>query len=76
VYLLSVSLGLCVGYEIPGYMDVRPFQYLGTGAFMIMRKFQDMDAYIPDDLYVGFQTYDEPQYVKKMWERYKDTRYK
>jgi hypothetical protein len=73
---LSVSakciLGLCVGYEIPGYMDVRPFQYLGTGAFMIMRKFNGMDAYIPDDLYVGFQTYDEPQYVKKMWERYKD----
>jgi hypothetical protein len=39
---------------------------------MIMRKFNGMDAYIPDDLYVGFQTYDEPQYVKKMWERYKD----
>jgi len=73
---LSVSakciLGLCVGYEIPGYMDVRPFQYLGTGAFMIMRKFNGMDEFIPDDLYVPFYNYDEPQYVKKLWERYKD----
>lgn len=72
---LSVSakciLGLCVGYEIPGYMDVRPFQYLGTGAFMIMRKFNGMDQFIPDDLYVPFYNYDEPQYVKKLWDRYK-----
>jgi spore maturation protein CgeB len=76
---LSVSaeciLGLCVGYEIPGYMDVRPFQYLGTGAFMIMRKFNDMDNYIPDDLYVSFENYDDPLYVKELWDRYrgKDT---
>lgn len=76
---LSVSakciLGLCVGYEIPGYMDVRPFQYLGTGAFMIMRKFNGMDNFIPDDLYVPFYNYDEPQYVKQLWEKWqhKDT---
>jgi hypothetical protein len=73
---LSVSakciLGLCVGYEIPGYMDVRPFQYLGTGAFMIMRKFNGMDEFIPDDLYVPFHNYDDPRYVKKLWDRYKD----
>jgi len=73
---LSVSakciLGLCVGYEIPGYMDVRPFQYLGTGAFMIMRKFNDMDAYIPDDLYVPFNSYSDPEYVKRMWDEWKD----
>jgi hypothetical protein len=41
---LSVSakciLGLCTGYDIGGYIDVRPFQYLGTGACMIMRKFK------------------------------------
>lgn len=33
-------LGLCTGYDIGGYMDVRPFQYLGAGACMIMRKFK------------------------------------
>ena len=72
---LSVSakciLGLCVGYEIGGYMDVRPFQYLGTGAFMIMRKFNGMDAFIPDDLYVPFTSYDNPNVVKELWNQYK-----
>jgi hypothetical protein len=73
---LSVSakciLGLCVGYEIDGYMDVRPFQYLGTGAFMIMRKFKGMGSYIPDDLYVPFHSYEDPKVVKELWNYWKD----
>ena len=73
---LSVSakciLGLCVGYEIEGYMDVRPFQYLGTGAFMIMRKYNDMEKYIPDDLYVPFDTYKKPMIVKELWNKWKN----
>jgi hypothetical protein len=72
---LSVSakciLGLCVGYEIDGYMDVRPFQYLGTGAFMIMRKFKDMDRYIPEDLYVPFDSYGFPRQVMELWNEWK-----
>ena len=52
---LSVSaklvLCLCVGYEIDGFIDVRPFQYLGTGACCVIRKFMNMDRFIPDDLY-------------------------
>ncbi len=73
---LSVSakciLGLCVGYEIDGYMDVRPFQYLGTGAFMIMRKFKGMGSYIPDDLYVPFHSYEDPKAVKELWDYWKN----
>lgn len=73
---LSVSarciLGLCVGYEIPGYIDVRPFQYLGTGAFMIMRKFNEMDDIIPDYLYVPFYSYDNPNVVKELWNEWKN----
>lgn len=73
---LSVSakciLGLCVGYEIPGYIDVRPFQYLGTGAFMIIRKFNQMDDLIPDDIYVPFYDYDNPLYVKELWDEWKN----
>lgn len=65
-------LGLCVGYEIDGYMDVRPFQYLGAGAFMIMRKFSSMDRYIPEDLYAPFYSYDDPKVVKDLWEYWKD----
>jgi len=73
---LSVSakciLGLCVGYEIDGYIDVRPFQYLGTGAFMIMRKFMNMDEIIPDDLYVPFDSYNDPYVVKELWDEWKN----
>lgn len=52
-------LGLCTGYDIDGYIDVRPFQYMGTGAVMISRKFKGMDDIIPPDLYYPFSTYDE-----------------
>jgi hypothetical protein len=73
---LSVSakciLGLCVGYEIDGYIDVRPFQYLGTGAFMIMRKFMGMDLIIPDSYYVSFDSYDDPMVVKDLWDEWKN----
>ena len=50
-------LGLCTGYDVLGYVDVRPFQYLGTGACMIMRKFPGMESLIPDDMYYKFESY-------------------
>lgn len=50
-------LGLCTGYDVPFYIDVRPWQYLGAGAFMIIRKFQGMDEIIPDNLYIPFTGY-------------------
>jgi len=52
-------LGLCVGYEIDGYIDVRPFQYLGSGACMIMRKYPNTEDIIPDDLYMPIYGYGE-----------------
>jgi len=73
---LSVSakciLGLCTGYDVDGFVDVRPFQYLGTGAFMIMRKFMNMDKVIPDDLYVPFDSYNNPIVVKDLWDEWKN----
>lgn len=50
-------LGLCTGYEIDGYLDVRPFQYLGTGACMIMRKYKS--SMIPSDLYFPIDSYND-----------------
>jgi len=49
-------LGLCTGYNIPGYIDVRPFQYLGTVACFIARKFKE--NIIPEDIYFPFYSYD------------------
>lgn len=63
----SVILGLCTGYDIDGYIDVRPFQYLGAGACMIMRKFKGMDDIIPEDLYYSFNSYDDPNIVLDYW---------
>lgn len=52
-------LGLCTGYNINGYIDVRPFQYLGAGAFFIGRKFKKMENVIPDKYYIPFHNYSE-----------------
>lgn len=60
-------LGLCTGYDIDGYMDVRPFQYLGAGAFMISRKFKGQEKFIPDDLYVPFYDYDHPEIIRDLY---------
>lgn len=55
----KLILGLCTGYNIHGYIDVRPWQYLGTGACCAIRRFNGMDDLIPRDLYFGFDTYNE-----------------
>jgi hypothetical protein len=58
---LSVSsssiLGLCTGYDITGYHNVRYWQFLGTGACLIARRFSNTKELIPDDLYFGFDGY-------------------
>jgi len=65
----NVILGLCTGYDIDGFIDVRPFQYMGAGALMIARKFKGMDEVIPDDLYYSFDSYDDAEVVKNHWKR-------
>lgn len=76
---LSVSakciLGLCTGYDISGYLEVRPWQYLGTGACMIMRKFKDMDKIIPEHLYYPIYDYSwESVYkVKELFDKIQKT---
>jgi len=52
-------LGFCTGYDIDGFIDVRPFQYMGAGAVMITRKFKGMDDIIPDDLYYFINGYEK-----------------
>jgi hypothetical protein len=55
----KLILGLCTGYDINGYIDVRPWQYLGTGGCCAIRRFKGMDDLIPRDLYFGFDTYND-----------------
>jgi len=60
-------LGLCTGYDIDGYIDVRPFQYLGAGAFMINRKFKNQEKFIPDELYIPFHNYNNPELIRDLY---------
>jgi len=75
---LSVSakciLGICTGYDIQHFIDVRPFQYLGAGAFMLIRKFKGMDDIIPEDVYIPFYGYSDAdvEFVKEEFEYWKD----
>lgn len=55
----KLILGLCTGYDIDGYIDVRPWQFLGTGACCAIRRFKRMDDFIPRDLYWGFDSYND-----------------
>lgn len=64
-------LGLCTGYDIGGYIDVRPFQYLGCGAFMISRKFKWQEKILPDDIHILFHSYKDPMVVKDLWKEWK-----
>ena len=68
-------LGLCTGYDLDGYIDPRPFQYMGTGACMIIRKFKDMDDIIPPDLYYPFDSYErkDAKYVKDLFRKISKT---
>jgi hypothetical protein len=67
-YSSKAILGACTGYDVDGYIDVRPFQYLGAGACMIMRKFKNMDDVIPENLYYPFNSYDNPHEVKEIFD--------
>lgn len=67
-------LGLCTGYDISGYGEVRWVQFGGAGAILIMRKFKEMIKYFPEKidnkrLYFGFDDYNHPEVVKSLWEK-------
>ena len=68
-------LGLCTGYDIDGFADVRWVQYGGSGACLIMRKFTSFDKLLPDDLYYSFNSYSEEdaRLVKKTYSKILNT---
>jgi len=69
----SCILGLCTAYDINHFIDVRPFQYLGTGACMIIRKFKGMDDVIPPNLYYPFNSYKNPMEIKVIFNKIQKT---
>lgn len=64
-------LGLCTRYDekIYGYNEVRPYQYMGAGAIMIMRDYEVNKEIFPNDMYFGFDSYKDPNVVKELWQK-------
>lgn len=53
-------LGVCTGYDIAGYMDVRPMQYPGAGAFLLQRRYKGMERVIVDKQHMVLFRSDDP----------------
>jgi hypothetical protein len=59
-------LGFQMGLDIPGYQDVRPYQYIGAGAFYMHDKHSSMDLIFQDGIhYVSFKRDDAEDFHKK-----------
>jgi hypothetical protein len=59
-------LGFQMGLNMPGYLDVRPFQYIGAGALYFHDKCQAMDQFfVPYDHYIPFERDNVKDFLEK-----------
>lgn len=54
----KIILSISSGYNIKHFIDTRPWQYLGAGAFLIQKVFKDMKDIIPSNLFAPFYDFD------------------
>ena len=63
-------LGFQMGCDINGYVDVRPFQYIGAGALYIQDKHNNMDYFFQEGQhYAGFER-DNIESFCEVYQRY------
>lgn len=66
-------LGLCTRYDWPlyGYFEVRPWQYLGAGACMIIRPYKDFHKVVDQKYYYSIDSYSmqAAHQVRDHWHR-------
>lgn len=66
-------LGVQMGTDLPGYQDVRPFQYIGAGAVYFHDNAEQMRLFFePYKHYVEYDRGDEHNF-KAMWNKYQDS---
>lgn len=53
-------LGVCAGYQIIGYMDVRPYQYPGAGGFLLQRKYSKIEEVFENGKHLVWFDNDNP----------------
>jgi hypothetical protein len=63
-------LGYQMGNDIPGYVDVRPYQYIGSGAVYMQDRHHNIDSVFADgEHYVGFERGNVDSFIE-MYEYY------
>lgn len=76
---LSASADMVLGCQmtdIDGYLDVRPYQYIGSGALYLHDKCPQMDeVFVDDNHYVNEGEYlaynkDDPKFIKGLYKMY------
>lgn len=60
-------LGVCAGYNIGGYMDVRPYQYPGAGGVLFQRYYKGMDKVFKNKEHLIWFTDDSPKEFLKLY---------
>ena len=70
-----LSLSTRYDYNIKGYIDVRPLQYLGAGGILICRPHKGQEKIIPDELYFPIKNYswESVDQVKEYWNEIKNS---
>lgn len=59
-------LGFQMGLDIPGYIDVRPWQYIGAGALYFHDEHYTIDKFfIPGSHYIPFKRNDPDDFIAK-----------
>lgn len=59
-----VVLGFQMGENIPGYLDVRPWQYIGSGALYFHTKCESMDNFFKDgEHYISYDKNDVESFI-------------
>jgi len=65
-------LGVCAGYNIEGYMDVRPFQYPGAGAFLMQRYYIGMYRVVVDEEHMVIFRHDDVDKFVELYKKWMD----
>jgi spore maturation protein CgeB len=68
----SGILGINQGMDVPGYLDTRPWQYIGSGGLFFMDPSPAMDLFFePDVHYVPYERHNVDDLIDKYQEMMK-----
>jgi len=66
----TAILGVCAGYDIPGYADVRPYQYPGAGGVLFQRYYLGLEEIFLDGKHMIFFYDDDPSNFEELYNKW------